>query len=160
MINDSRAWWQSPLCSHFVLVSFTQFLFLFVSPGSTDHESGKFLLWRNAELRHFPEAARSCSVVTVQRTWSLFVFSVLNILPAPSYYWYEVMGVGEMMVILRPCVLMTLGWPQGSWLLEETLVEPLTLRTRAEGKNNLVNHSLLFFCTNSWTRLTRRCESV
>lgn len=123
---------------------------------------------KNCWAENFSEAARSCSAVTVQRAWSLFVFSESLAFfqhPRLSHQRCEGAGVGEKMTVMFAAVCPGDYWmsPHGSWLVEEDFGGASDSQDESGGrkkKNNLVIQSVLFFCTISWTPLTRRCESV
>lgn len=86
----------------------------------------------------FPEAARSCSVATVQRARSLSVFGApfLKNLPPPLTIilsvWSHGYGRDDDGNVSTGVSWRLLSAKRGNWQVEETLVEPLTLRTRAE----------------------------
>ena len=70
---------------------------------------------------------------------------VLNFLPAPSYYYYEGMPAGEKMMGMFAAVYHG-GYSKqhGSWYVEETMMEPLTLRTRVEEKKTILSFFFFF----------------
>lgn len=108
----------------------------FISPGSTDHESAEFLLWRNAELWNFLQLLEAARRWQIKEPGAFLSGVFVKILPPPfrpSYCQYEVKDVGEKMMVVLATVCPGDYWmPRGSWQVEETLVEPLTLRTRTE----------------------------
>lgn len=114
----------------------------------------------------FSEAARSCSMVTVQRAWSPFAFSVsLTFFQHPwrSYHQYEGTRVGEKMTVMFATVCPGDYWtsPRGSWLVEEDFGRASDSQDESGGKKTILSVSpCWFFCTISWTPLTRQYESM
>lgn len=146
--NNSWVRWQKhPLLSRFVLFPLfhTLFLFMFVSPGSTGHESGEFLLWRNAELGNF---FWSCSAVDSSKSLEpLRLQRVFNILPAPSTIISSVWGHGcerREMTIMFAAVCPGDYWTSPH--VEEDSGGASDSQDESGGeKNNLVIQSVLVF---------------
>lgn len=97
---------------------------------------------------NFSDAATSCSAVTLQRAWSLFVFSESLAFfqhPRLSHQRCEGAGVGDKMTVMFAAVCPGDYWtsPHGSWLVGEDFGgASLTLRMRVEGEKKQSCHSV------------------
>lgn len=133
-ITEGHLVTKAPSCSHHL---FLFPFFLFVSPGSTDRESVEFLLWRNAELWHFLKLLEAAQWRQFKEPGA-FLSSApfLKNLPPPLTIilsvWSHGYGRDDDGNVSTGVSWRLLSAKRGNWQVEETLVEPLTLRTRAE----------------------------
>lgn len=158
-ITEGHLVTKAPSCSHHL---FLFPFFLFASPGSTDRESVEFLLWRNAELWHFLKLLEAAQWRQFKEPGAFLSSARLFLRifrhPWPSYYQYEVTGMGEMMMVMLALAcpgdcwvpnVETGRWKRLWWSLWLSGQEQSIKKTKQSCHSVIVFFS--FFCTNSWT---------